>query len=382
MPPTADATLDVEDPDSLEEPAQEPTDDPGDEPSLEGEAEPDTDEAAAEADAAGKSDAEGAEPDGPARDEKGRFTSRQEAAAEPGQPIADAPPPAPIPTAQPFAFRVYGREIAPEGATVEGDGRIAFTPEAWKRDILPRLADPGRIQQREQRLLAQIEELRADKGEKEARAEILLARVDEMLKDRAKLVEFVNNFDREAPKLQLEVQNKILQQRLERTTKRQEADGETALSERLTQNARPAIENAVAQILEGVEGVDAREAADEIETLWKDGGAPIFFRVQPNDPSGLDPNEDPIGVDVPRIARLLQRTIEKAKRTAAEKKAAAVKAQNQKALGTTPAANKPPATVPAKGSPVPGGEQKKFKSAAEYNAYMAEKYGQPSSRSG
>lgn len=380
MSVTAEATLDLQDPDSLDDEAQEPTGEVPDEPSpIEDAADDDEPSAAADADAAGQPDAEGAAADGPARDEHGRFVSTKEAPAEiPSPPIADAPPPAPATPAAPFSFGVDGRRVDAEGATVV-NGEIRIPQATWERVVQPRLADRGRHKAQVDRLLGQIDELKADKGEKEARAEILLGRVDEMLKDRAKLIEFVNNFDREAPKLQLEVQNKILQQRLERTTKRVETDSERGLSERLTQNARPAIENAVAQILEGIEGVDAQEAADEIEALWE-AGTPIFFKVQPNDPSGLDPAEDPIGVDVPRIARLLQRTIDKAKRTAAEKKAAEVRARNAVATGRTPQP-KPPATVPTKGSPVPGGEERKFQSAEEYDEYIRNKYKVPSSRS-
>lgn len=366
--PTADATLADQDPDSLEGEAQEPTDDAGAEPSLgntDDGAGPDETEAAADADTAGEPDAADTGVEG--------TPSAEVVAAEPSRPIAEAPPPAP------FSPRVYGQRLELEGA-VEQAGNVVIPRATWDKMVQPRLVDPVREQRREKALRAQLEEAKASQAEEVERAKLILGHVDKLLSDKAAMIQFVNNFEAEAPKLQLKVANEILQKRLERTTKRQETDGERGIGERLTQQARPAIETVIKDVLEGIEGVDSKEAADFIEGLWENG-TPIFFKVQPGDNSGLDPSEDPIGVDVPRIARLLGPMIERAKRTAAQQKAAEVKAKNAAALGKTPQP-KPPATVPAKGSPVPGGEERKFKSAAEYNEYMANKYGQPSSRSG
>ena len=102
------------------------------------------------------------------------------------------------------------------------------------------------------------------------------------------------------------------------------------------------------------------------------GFVPVFFRVQPGDGSGLDPAEDPIGVDLPRVAKLLEPMIGQAKKTAATKKAAEVAQANARVL--QPKGPKPPATVPTKGSPTPGGEEREFKNADEFNAYLRGKY--------
>ena len=366
MNATANATLDLRDPDSPEGEAQEPTDDAGAEPSpTEDGAGPDGTEAAADADTAGEPDAADTGAEGE--------PSAEVVAAEPSRPIADSPPPAP------FSPRVYGQRLELEGAT-EQAGNVVIPRATWDKMVQPRLVDPVREQRREKALRTQLEEAKANQSEEVERAKLILGHVDQLLSNKEAFIRFAQNFDSEAPKLQLKVANEILTKRLERTTKRQETDGERGIGDRLTQQARPAIDTVIKDVLEGVEGVDSKEAADFIHDLWENG-TPIFFKVQPGDNSGLDPEEDPIGVDVPRIARLLAPMIDRAKRAAADKKAAAVKASNAKALGKTDQP-KPPATVPTKGSPVPGGEKKTFKNSAEYNEYMANKYGQPNSRSG
>ena len=378
MSTTADATLEARDPDSPDVEGEEPTED-WDAPLSpdEGTAEvPEASSAAADAEAAGQPDPVVAAPDGapagPARDAQGRFVP----AAEPTgkvEPVVTSPPIADAPPPEPFGFRVDGVPVSVDGATVVGD-EIRIPRTAWERVVTPRLADRGKVQQQFARQNALIESLKTERSAKEQRAEAILSRMDELLDDPAKLMAFAKNYESEAPRLKLEIENKILRSETEQRTKRAESDGARDLNDRLAQNARPAIESAVKLALDETAkdlGIDPKEAADFVHSLWE-AGVPVFFRVQPGDGSGLDPADDPIGVDLPRVAKLLEPMIGQAKKTAATKKAAEVAQANARVL--QPKGPKPPATVPTKGSPTPGGEERTFKNADEFNDYLRGKY--------
>lgn len=372
---TADPALEAQDPDSLEDAGQEPGEVEGP-PTPEAEAtDPDAAAAADEAVSAEQPDGEQAAPEGRPRDEQGRFISAEATPPESGPSPAEAPPP------EPFGFKVDGVPVEVEGAT-ERDGVIQIPRAAWDSHVQNRLADRGRLQQREERMAARIRDLEGararEKSEKELRAEKILQRVDKLLGDPNALLEFAKNYQSEAPKLKLEIENEILRSQSQASQERIKERDTEADQRYFEENARPALKNVVASIAAEHKGVDAAKVADELWGLWETG-VPIFFRVKENDGSGLDPNEHKFGVDLERIRKLSAPFLKLHARTETQKQAEAVEQQNAKVVGKKKA---PPPTVPAAGSPTPGGVERTFKSAEEFKQHIAEKYKIPVSTSG
>ena len=347
----AEATLEVQDPsDSLDATEQEPGDVEG-EPSSD-EAQPDDDAAAADEAAAGQ----------PAGDDD-----------EPGEPAesieADPVPPEAAEAPSPFSFRVDGVPVDVEGATV-ADEVVTIPKDSWDRIVQPRLADRGKIGQRETRMQQRIKQLETESAAEVERAKLILERVDGLLSDPAKLQEFAAEYELRAPQFKLEIENELLKSQNTRSTERIQTIDQQAAAEQFNETARPGLDQAVQMVLSENElDIDRGGLVDHIWGLW-DKGTPVFFKVQEGDGSGLDPREHEYGINLDLVRTLVQPTLTQHQKSEAAKRAAEVKAKNAKALADAPPA---PPTAETKGSPVPGGESSFPQTAEEYAEWKKER---------
>lgn len=353
---TADPTLEVQEPDSLEEPGQEPEAAGPEEPSPE-DATPDSGELAAAEEAGAEeqpADA-GAEP---AED------AGEEAPSEPG------PSTEPSPSGEPFSFRVDGRSVDVEGAT-EADGVIQIPRDSWDAHVQNRLADRGVIQQREERMQNRVRQLQEEAEAREERFKTVLGKVDELFSDPERIRQFVERYEAEAPRFKLEIENELLKSQTKRHEQTVQTKQQEAEEREFNELAPAALQNAVDMVVERVaEGADVDSSAivEELQGLW-DAGVPIFFRVKEGDGSGLDPKEHKWGVDLQRVAKLARPHIELHRKTAAQTKAEKAEKRNAEALGKEKKKPKPPPTAPASGSPTPGGEDKYPTTREEYEEW-------------
>ena len=361
----AETTLEVQDPDSLEEPGQEP-EEAGVEPSPDEDA-TDSGEIAAVDDAASdeQPEGEGAAPEGQPRDEHGRFTS-----AEAAPPAGPSPTETSPPAGSPFSFRVDGLAVEVEGAS-EHEGKITIPRQAWDSVVQNRLADRGRIQQREERMQTRIRSLESEAQAREDRFKKVLEQIDGLIGDPERLKVFAERYEVEAPRLKLQIENELLKaetQRNEQSAKtRQQEEEEREFRDLST----PALNNAVGVVLERVwpdaKSVDKAALASDLQGLWE-AGAPVFFRVTEGDGSGLDPTEHKWGVNLELVRRFMEPRVELHRTTATQTKAAAVAEANQAALGKGKKPKAPP-VAPAAGSPAPGGGEAYPTNREEYEAY-------------
>lgn len=367
------STLLIQDPDSLEDEAQEPGD--GATPPVEDSAEEVAEEVPSAADDAA---ADSQPDDGPARDANGRFVSTKVEAETPAPVVGSiAPEPVPATPAEPsppFSFRVDGVAVEVEGATRTPDGKILLSQEAWDRHVSPRLVDRRTIHRREQAQLRRIAELESEAKSRDGDAKIIVENVDALLSDRDGLVKFIQNYDVEAPKLKLKIQNQILESKLKRHETRLTSHTQEADLREFTEIAKPGLSQAVSMIADELAKgapVDSNALADELWDL-SETGVPIFFEVKEGDGSGLDPREHKWGVNLALLRKLVAPRVRTAQAAAANQKAAEVAKANQQALGKTPARKAPP-TVPAAASPTPGGEVQVPKTREEYLAMKAKR---------
>lgn len=370
---TAESTPEVQDPDSLEELGQEPEDVEDVEPVDDDAADPDEIAAEDDADSVGQPDDEGAAVEGQPRDEHGRFISPQ-ATAPSGQPAAESSPPAATPSGTPFSFRVDGLAVDAEGA-YEQDGRITMPREVWDRVVQPRVADRGRMQQVQERMQARVRTLEGEAEARENRFKAVLGKVDELFSDPSKLKAFAEQYEIQAPRFRLEIENELLKTQTKRhETERQSSQAEAEEAE-FRQLAPSGLANAVDVVIQRIapdaKGVDKQALVTELQGLW-DANVPIFFRVQEGDGSGLDPTQHKWGVNLDLVARFAQPYVKLHQKTASAQQAAAVEAANRAATGKGPKAKAPP-VAPAAGSPAPGGGEKYPTTREEYAEWRAKK---------
>jgi hypothetical protein len=362
---TAEATLVDQDPDSLEDVAQEPGEPEGVEP-AESAAEPEEVPAAeVEADAAGQADDAGTATDGRPRDEKGRFTSAQGAPSESAPPIADTSPPA----EEPFSFRVDGLSVEVEGAKLV-NGEIRMPREAWDRHVQNRVADRGRIQRNEERMQGRIRELERESEAREERFRTVLGKVDQLFGDPERIKAFVQQYQTEAPRFKLEIENELLKSQTKRHTESVQQSAREAEEREFNETAIPKLREAVDVVLDRLakgQKLDRKAIAAEIEAQHEDG-VPFFFEVKEGDGSGLDPREFKWGINLKRVERLVGPLIKLHARQEAENKAKQVEQANNAKLGLTPKPKAPP-VAPASGSPAPGGKEQYPTNREEYEAY-------------
>lgn len=380
----AESTLEVQDPDSLEEPGQEPEEVEAVEPVDDDAADPDEIAAEDDADSVGQPEDEGAAVEGQPRDEHGRFISPQ-AATPSGQPAAESSPPAATPSGTPdgtpFSFRVDGLAVEAEGA-YEHDGRITMPREVWDRVVQPRVADRGRMQQVQERMQTRVRTLESEAEAREDRFKKVLGKVDELFSDPARLKAFAEQYDVQAPRFKLEIENELLKTQTKRhETERQSSQAEAEereFRELMPTGLSNAVDVVIQRIAPDAKGVDKKALVTELEGLW-DANVPIFFRVQEGDGSGLNPQEHKWGVNLDLVARFAQPYVKLHQRTASEQQAAAVEAANKAATGKAPKAKAPP-VAPAAGSPAPGGGEEYPKNREEYEEWKkrkAEEYNLP-----
>jgi hypothetical protein len=361
---TAKSTLEAQDPDSLEERSGSLGE--AEETPSESAAPPEDDAAAVEeADTAGQPD------DG----EAAPAPAEVAAEAEPGKDEPETPSPPIADASPPFSFRVDGQVVEVDGAT-EADGKITLSREAWDRVVLPRVVDRGRMAARDEAAQRRIQSLEGDAEAREDRFKAVLGKVDALFSDPAKGKAFFDAYQTEAPRFKLEIENELLKTERKQQATQVETSAKQAEEREFNERARPALKSAIDRVLdETAKGLtlDRSELENELWGLWE-ADVPVFFRVQPDDGSGLDPKEHKFGVDTGRVARILSPFVKAAQQSAAAKKAEEVRKANAQALK---GGEKAPPTVPASGSPTPGGEAREFKTAEEFNAYMAEKYKVP-----
>lgn len=345
---TAESTPEVQEPDSLEEPGQEP------EAARVEEEAPDSGELAAAEDAGTEEQP----------DDAGAVAadSGEAAPSDPG-PSADTSP-----SGEPFSFRVDGRNVDVEGATV-ADGKIVIPRDSWDKHVQNRLADRGVIQQREERMQGRIRALEDEAKTREDRFKTVLGKVDELFSDPERIRQFVERYEAEAPRFKLEIENELLKsqsKRLEETTKtRQQEAEEREFNELYPSALQNAVDLVVDRLAPDAE-IDRAELVKQMEGFWETG-VPLFFRVKEGDGSGLDPSEK-WGVDLPRLAKLAEPWINLHKKTAAQKQAEQVEQKNKAATGKAPKPKAPP-TAPASGSPTPGGESEYPTTREEYEKW-------------
>lgn len=119
----------------------------------------------------------------------------------------DAPDEAPAPQGsdnpddlEPFVPRADGVELQLDGA-FRTQGMVVMPEETWARQVQPNLANRRQWVEKERGYKRQIAELDPEKNPDVARARTLVAKIDEFLEDPQAFIQFIQDFERQAPLL-------------------------------------------------------------------------------------------------------------------------------------------------------------------------------------
>ena len=277
-------------------------------------------------------------------------------------PVAPATPETPTPdisapAGTPFAFRVDGREVTPEGAVQLPDGSILFPAKAWQQVQGSFLGDRGVWRQKEARYQQAVSQ--AEASAKAQIADQMGAVELERDQARAALEEFqrilaagpdavqqwAENFAVNRPALEARMQARALEVQLEaerRQVKQFQAQRDQQTEEQRAEELRPQLEahfdKALDHYLSGpFAGVAAtpQEKAELRSFLWETHRAQLFYE-----------DEQGIGFRKEILEAVLGR--EKARVEAVAKQTATLGAaatRNAAAIAPTPVRAKPKAAV-------------------------------------
>jgi hypothetical protein len=294
-----------------------------------------------------------ADPDAPADgEEAAELQLEGEQPAGEGQPVEGTPAWQPPAGGEPFVFRVDGREVAVPGAQRYEHG-IYVPAEAWNGVVQRHLADRDVWVQQRQQMLSQIEQLNPEAHPVVLQAQATVQAFKELLdKGPLEVAKWLDQYERNRPLLEAQIQNQALQSQLEiRTRGSQQAEQEQLVAQ--VRDALPGyleqhIEAAISQTPELAE-LKGLTAAKLRENLWP--YAQLLFIEAPPDRDlpehGLRRGQ--IGVNRAVLSQLLGQ--QAAHQTELKRLQAAAK-HNAAATGRAPAVP----TVTTRGRPAPAGK--------------------------
>ena len=358
---------------------EEPTDSSEPEPDDELDAEPEEAEAEDDAEIAVEADPEPAEGDEPAEPEAPEVAEPEAAAPEIEPPLADDQP---APEQVPWSAKADGVEITLNGATITPDGMISIPKETWTRDLQPYLADRSSLRSQMDRKIAETErrysELEASKSEAEVRAQAVTDHFANLLdKGQDAVWEWLQDFSANRGKLEAELaaaQANHQVSQLEGKVSSYEAEHQeraTRQSVEAFQKWAPgAISDAVDSLLNTPELSDAGlDKSKVVEQLGMFGNDLLFFTAGDDIPEwGVSKGDIVPNWDFLARQLSIQADLSRSLRSQANEVAQAQQA-NSKALRDK---RKAPPSVPAGGTPAPGGKTPKLETRADWEAFMAE----------
>jgi len=245
----------------------------------------------------------------------------------------------------PFAFRIDGREVAPEGAVQYADGSVLLPAKAW--DVMRGgfLADRGAWDQKERSYQAAVREARERRSSEQVRAEKILAEWGKVLAGGPEaVVQWAEDFERNRPILEARIEAQMAQAELERYRAGEQQLQQQQAAERLVPSLQGHLTSALNHYLSGpYKGVARTKAErDDLESfLWGTMAGQLFYE-----------DEQGYGFRTDVLEQVLQREQARQQRAAdATKKA--TDAARLNAAATSPTRTTRGAARPAPGQPKP-----------------------------
>lgn len=291
--------------------------------------------------------------------------------AAPADPTETPNPTSGTPQGTPFAFRVDGREVTPEGALQLPDGSVLFPAKAWNQVQGQFLGDRGVWRQKEARYQQAVQQ--AEQSAQQQVAEQVGAVTLERDQAQAALDEFrgilargpeavlewAQNFEVNRPALEATMRARALEVKLQQAEKQQQTWQSQRTEQEDQQYAesvlRPALESHVDYALDKLlagefTGVapTPEDRAELRQHVWEVAGHQLFHPLVENARKPED-----FGFNVALVKQILTR--EKARVGKVAQQTATLSAaatRNAAALAPTPKTMRPAGATPAKKKPV------------------------------
>jgi hypothetical protein len=293
------------------------------------------------------------DPDAPAEVEDGaaELTLEGEQPAGEGEPAAAPPVWTPPEGGEPFTFRADGREVTVPGALKYEHG-IYVPADAWNGVVQQHLADRGVWQQQRQAYEQQIAQLDPQAHPVVLQAQATVQAFKELLdKGPLEVAKWLDQFERNRPLLEVQIQNQALSAQLEARTRGHVQQEQ----EQLVQQVADALPGYLEQHIEALisqtpELAALKGSAGKLrEALWP--YAQMLFIEAPPDRDlpehGLRRGQ--IGVNRAVLSQMLG---QQAAHAAEVKRLEAAARHNAAATGR----RQPPPTVTTRGRPAPAGK--------------------------
>ncbi len=312
---------------------------------------------------------EGAEDEG---EKEAPEPEAEAAAVEPGRSEEE-------PTHSPFSFKVDGRRVDVEGASLvdhpDVDGNptqsVVIPRDVWNSKVQPYMADQGAFARKEADFRRQIADLDPTQNETVIRAQTLLDSFEEVLSSEEKLTEFLSNFDGNKELWGLRADKAAASARIKSSEERESADRsvrDEADASRQIESDLPGAVRQIADVLTTDHGMQVhdRALAAAADAIAENPGMYYHYATQAEaDQYGVTVGEivrddDRVASTINRFNSLLSAGSEQQTKTDEARE------KNRKALTK----KEVPPTIAAKGSPAPGESETEYGNKEDFMADM------------
>lgn len=306
------------------------------------------------------------EDEGQPRGPDGKFLPKAEKAAEDAPAVDPNAPVVPEPAAvdpfagyNPFAFKVDGTDVALEGIRAN-DTHVVIPRELWDRELRPNYLGSRQAWQQERgQWQGRERQYQQQMAATEERARAVVDEFNALIADPNKLLQFVENYERELPLLQQKMRADAAERQIRAVQEQQQAIQQQQQYQALEQAGADALEAEVIALLKEPAFASLAATDDErddlLVELWQTK-AKHWIQVTPdNRVGGID--RESLQSELSRRAQFIARRearVREALTTEQRNKAAVASpatsprtAPIPKATRTTPAARKAPTSRPA-----------------------------------